>query len=117
MGGRGIAIAGGNPGKLGEVRLFSISGKLQRVFTIGSDIVHDVAFSPDAGRIAVACSDATVRIYDVASGELLREVASHLDWVLSVAWSDDGLKLATASRDKMAKVFGAQSGAGAIISG
>ena len=108
--GASFAIAGGNPGKLGEVRLFSIGGELQKVFAIGSDVVHDVAFSPDAGRIAVACSDATVRIYDVASGEMLREIASHLDWVLSVAWSDDGLMLATASRDKTAKVFDVPSG-------
>ena len=108
--GASFAIAGGNPGKLGEVRLFSIGGELQKVLTIGSDVVYDVAFSPDGDRIAVACTDATVRIYDVARGELLREVAGHLDWVMSVAWSVDGSKLATASRDKTAKVFDAHSG-------
>ncbi len=106
-----FAVAGGIPGQLGEVRVFSLSGDLLRVLAPGGDVVHDVAWSPAGDRLAAACSDATVRIHDDASGELLRAIPAHRDWVLAVAWSPDGTKLATGSRDRTAKVLEAATGA------
>jgi hypothetical protein len=109
-GGR-FAVAGGVPGRLGEVRLFTLSGELLRVLAPGSDIVHDVAWSPGGDRLAVASSDATVRIFDAESGSLVRTIPGHRDWVLAVAWSPDGSRIATGSRDRTAKVFESSSGA------
>lgn len=106
-----FAVAGGVAGRLGEVRLFTLSGDLLRVLAPGSDIVHDVAWSPGGDRIAVASSDATVRIFDAESGSLVRTISGHRDWVLAVAWSPDGSRIATGSRDRTAKVFESSSGA------
>lgn len=106
-----FAVAGGVPGRLGEVRLFTLSGDLLRVLAPGSDIVHDVAWSPAGDRIAVASSDATVRIFDAEGGSLVRTIPGHRDWVLAVAWSPDGSRIATGSRDRTAKVFESSSGA------
>ena len=106
-----FAVAGGVPGRLGEVRLFTLPGALLRVLAPGSDIVHDVAWSPTGDRIAVASSDATVRIFDAESGSLVRTIPGHRDWVLAVAWSPDGSRIATGSRDRTAKVFECSSGA------
>ncbi len=105
-----FAVAGGVPGRLGEVRLFTLAGDLLRVFAPGADIVHDVAWSPGGDRIAVASSDATVRIFDAESGSLVRTIPGHRDWVLAVAWSPDGSRIATGSRDRTAKVFDAATG-------
>jgi WD40 repeat protein len=105
-----FAVAGGVPGRLGEVRLFTLSGDLLRVLAPGADIVHDVAWSPGGDRIAVASSDATVRIFDAESGSLVRTIPGHRDWVLAVAWSPDGSRIATGSRDRTAKVFDAATG-------
>jgi len=106
-----FAVAGGVPGRLGEVRLFTLAGELLRVLAPGADIVHDVAWSPAGDRIAVASSDATVRIFDAESGSLVRMIPGHRDWVLAVAWSPDGSRIATGSRDRTAKVFERASGA------
>ncbi len=105
-----FAVAGGVPGRLGEVRLFTLSGDLLRVLAPGADIVHDVAWSPGGDRIAVASSDATVRIFDAERGSLVRTIPGHRDWVLAVAWSPDGSRIATGSRDRTAKVFESSSG-------
>ncbi len=105
-----FAVAGGVPGRLGEVRLFTLSGGLLRVLASGADMVHDVAWSGDGSRIAVASSDATVRIFDAESGSLVRAIPGHRDWVLAVAWSPDGSRIATGSRDRTAKVFDAATG-------
>ena len=106
-----FAVAGGVPGRLGEVRLFTLSGDLLRVLAPGADIVHDVAWSPGGDRIAVASSDATVRIFDAERGTLVRTIPGHRDWVLAVTWSPDGSRIATGSRDRTAKVFESSSGA------
>ena len=109
--GKLLAVACGDPGRLGEVRLFDMdSGELKRVFAATSDVVLDVAFSPDGKRLAVAAADALVRIYDVETGEETLKISSHSDWVAALAWSDDGKRLATGSRDKTAKVFDTESG-------
>ena len=105
-----FAVAGGVPGRLGEVRLFTLAGDLLRVLAPGADIVHDVAWNPGGDRIAVASSDATVRIFDAESGSLVRSIPGHRDWVLAVAWSPDGSRIATGSRDRTAKVFDAATG-------
>ena len=105
-----FAVAGGVPGRLGEVRLVTLAGDLLRVLAPGADVIHDVAWSADGSRIAVASSDATVRIFDAESGSLVRSIAGHRDWVLAVAWSPDGSRIATGSRDRTAKVFDAATG-------
>ncbi len=105
-----FAVAGGVPGRLGEVRLFTLAGDLLRVLAPGADIVHDVAWSPAGDRLAVASSDATVRILDADTGTLVRSIDGHRDWVLAVAWSPDGSRIATGSRDRTAKVFDAATG-------
>ena len=105
-----FAVAGGVPGRLGEVRVFTLDGALVQVLARGGDVVHDVAWSPAGDRLAVATSDATVRIFDARTGSLVRSIPGHRDWVLAVAWSPEGSRIATGSRDRTAKVFDASSG-------
>lgn len=106
-----FAVAGGVPGRLGEVRVFTLAGALLQVVARGADVVHDVAWSPAGDRLAVASSDATVRIFDTQTGTRVATIDGHRDWVLAVAWSADGGRIATGSRDRTAKVFDASSGA------
>jgi len=51
-----------------------------------------------------------IRIFDSASAELQRTIASHSDWIISLAWNADGSRLVSASRDKTAKLFDANTG-------
>lgn len=49
-------------------------------------IVWSVAFSPDGERLASACEDRTVRIWDVAGAQEVRRFKHHTD-VMQVAWA------------------------------
>lgn len=109
--GKLIAVAGGSPGKLGEVRLVDFaSGNIVNVVGTTSDFVLDAVFSPQGDRLAVSAADGLLRVYEVATGKEQLTISSHSDWVQAVAWSPDGSKLASASRDKTAKVFDAKTG-------
>ena len=71
--------------------------------------VHAVAFSPD-GRI-LASGDGTVRLrlWDPATGNLIRDRRAHSNWVSGVAFSPDGRQLASSSGFKL-RVFEVASG-------
>ena len=109
--GRTLAVASGEPGRDGDVRLVNFEqGLVTSVFARAVDVVLDLAPRPQSDHVAVASADGIVRIIDTASGAEVRAIASHADWVTAVAWSDDGTRLASASRDRSVKVYDAVSG-------
>lgn len=109
--GKLLAVAGGAPGKLGEVRIVDYaSGNVTAVMGTTSDVVLDAAFSPQGDRLAIGAADGMLRVFEVAAAKEQLTISSHSDWVQAVAWSPDGSKLASASRDKTAKVFDAKTG-------
>jgi WD40 repeat protein len=56
-----------------------------------------VAFSPDGKRLASACQDKTVRVWDAQTGQELLSLKGHTAKVNSVAYSPDGKRLASSS--------------------
>ncbi|MEM7230777.1 MAG: c-type cytochrome domain-containing protein, partial [Planctomycetota bacterium] len=120
-----LAIAGGTPGRRGEVTLVNPqTGEILRRLAISTDAHLDLAFSPDGSQLAIAAADGSVRVAPT-QGVRVRTIKAHADWVLALAWNDDGTRLATASRDKTAKVFDVKlgrldrtySGHGDVVSG
>ena len=110
--GQRLAVASGQPGRLGEVRIFDLANReLQSVPITTADVVFAVAFSNDGKRLAAGSADNKLRLVNIESGEVTHELGSHSDWVNSVAWNTDDSRLVTASRDKTVKVFNAQTGA------
>lgn len=106
-----MAVAAGTPGQMGEVKLFNVAdGALIADLFTTDDEVFSVAFSPDKTRLAAACADRSVRLFDVATRQQQKLIEDHADWVMDVAWSPDGKKIATASRDKTSKVFDSTTG-------
>ena len=109
--GRTLAVAGGQPGIRGEVRIIDLaSGRVTSVPWVASDVFLDVAFSPNGKQLAASGADATVRVLDLAGNRDPLTITGNSDWVTAVAWNKDGSRLASASRDKTAKVLDIKSG-------
>jgi WD40 repeat protein len=105
-----LAVACGEPGRGGEVRLINVeSGEVEGVVARCSDVALDVEFRPNREEIAVALADHSIRIVNYKTLETVRSYSSHADWVTAIAFSNDGNLLASASRDKTAKVFDIES--------
>lgn len=60
----------------------------------------EIAFNADGTLLAVACTDATTRLYDVASCAEVKAITVHTDAVQQAVFSPDGRMIATASRDR-----------------
>jgi WD40 repeat protein len=105
------AIAGGAPGRSGEVLLIDRNTG-QRIDSVlrSERVVFDAEWDAKGHRIATAGEDGTVRLIQTEPLRELKKIENHVDWVMDVGWSDDDAKIASASRDRSAKLFDAGSG-------
>nr|WP_324199158.1 WD40 repeat domain-containing protein [Nocardia amamiensis] len=69
-----------------------------------------VRISQEAQVVASAASDATVRLWDLRTGPLLRVLAGHDGWVNSVAFNGDGTVLASGSADSTVRLWNPRTG-------
>jgi WD40 repeat protein len=66
--------------------------------------------APDGHTLASGSYDRTLRIWDAASGEVLRVLRGHGGLVNALDWSPDGALLASASSDRSARIWHALAG-------
>ncbi|HEY7158004.1 MAG TPA: WD40 repeat domain-containing protein [Gemmataceae bacterium] len=92
--------ANGNSGKV--FLIDPATGKTVRELTPGhQDGATDVAFHPDGKHLASSGRDTVVRIWDTASGKMVKELGKgrggqFKDWIHAIAFSADGRWLAAA---------------------
>lgn len=70
----------------------------------GSEI-YDLAWSPDGALFVTGSMDNITRVYDVAKGQMIRQVAEHNNYVQGVAWDPLNEYIATQSSDRSVHVY------------
>ncbi len=110
-GGPWLAVAGGSPGRSGELWLVNYAKPSERKRLVQiRDCALSVVTSPDGRKVVVGGADNRVRCFSLPDGKPLWNIEAHADWVLGLAVSPDGLHVATASRDRTAKLINTASG-------
>lgn len=92
--GEGI-VTGGQEGLV----LWDTQGKRLRAFDTETHEVCGLGISPDGNRMAAACLNGVIRVWDLASGNLQWKAEAHGGWASAVAFSPDGTKLASGGED------------------
>jgi WD40 repeat protein len=79
-----------------------------------ANLVDAVAFNPAGSQLATGGHDGTVRIWNVGTGQQLREIKAHTTPAVSpvycVAWTPDGKQVLSGSLDRTMKLWDANSG-------
>lgn len=106
-----LAVAGGVPGRSGEVWLVNPSEPKERKRLLSArDCVLAMVASPDGKLLACGGADNQVRCFELPSGKLKWQIEPHADWIMGMAFSPDSQHIATASRDRTAKRIDAATG-------
>jgi WD40 repeat protein/uncharacterized caspase-like protein len=72
--------------------------------------VGSVAFAPDGKTVLSGSTDSTLKLWDVASGRLLRTLAGHSGTIKSVAFAPDGRTVVSGSEDNTLKLWDIATG-------
>ena len=72
--------------------------------------VLDISFSPDGQRLATACEDGSIRIWQVSDWKLVQTLTGHVGPVHSVDFSPDGKWIVSAGEDKSVRIWSAEDG-------
>lgn len=110
-GGRLLAVAGGSPGRFGEVQLWDVAkGTMVRFRRMGSDVLFSVDFSPAGERLVVAGTDRSLHVLDTKTFEVAYSSELHSDWVLGVIFGGDGKRLFSCGRDSTIRASSSADG-------
>ena len=109
-----LAVAAGTAGAGYEVRVWRLAAGTWSgpgaVAATHSDVIHELAFSPDGKLIASASYDRLVKVWDLAATKERHTLKDHSDSVYGVSFSPDGKLLASGGADRAVKVWDTTTG-------
>ncbi len=77
--------------------------------------VNAVAVTPDGRHVLSASDDGTVKVWDLATGQLLRSLEGHTRAVLAVAVTPDGRHVLSASSDRTLRLWNLETGESQVL--
>ncbi len=73
--------------------------------------ITSLAWSADSALLASGASDDNeIRIWDAATGRVIRRLSGHTGWIRSLAFAPDGTLLASGSTDQTVRIWDAATG-------
>lgn len=103
--GKQLVVAGGLPGRMGEIQVWDLAKKeLKLSKIVGYDTAYGASWSPDGTLVAFGLPDNTVRGIKASDGEQVLFMGGHNDWVLDTDWSVKGDHLVSVGRDMSGKL-------------
>lgn len=103
--GKQLAVAGGQPGRMGEIQVWDVEKrKLLISVPVGYDTLYGASWSPDGKLISFGCPDNTVRAIEAKTGKQVLQQGSHNDWVLDTLFSTNGSHVVSVGRDMSSKL-------------
>ena len=80
-------------------------------FQAQTDLIYDLAWSPDSTRIATSsASDFFVNVWDVASQQKVLGPLRHSHAITAIAWEPNGQRIASGGMDQAVKIWDATAG-------
>ncbi|CAI4219332.1 unnamed protein product [Parascedosporium putredinis] len=70
--------------------------------------IYDLAWSPDGSHFIIGSMDNIARIYNTASGYLVRQIAEHSHYVQGVSWDPLNEFIATQSSDRSVHIYSSE---------
>ncbi|MCI0359931.1 MAG: hypothetical protein L0211_15750 [Planctomycetaceae bacterium] len=109
--GQFVVTAAGEPGLVGEARLYrAADGALVREFLGHKDSLYCAQLSPDGQILATGGYDSTIKLWNAADGKELRSLDGHNGAVFELAFREGGNVLASASGDRTVKLWSVATG-------
>ena len=103
--GKSLAVAGGNPARMGEIQIWNVADReLEVSVAVTYDTLFGVSWSPDNKFVAFGCTDNSVRAIDVESGAQVLLQRAPNDWTLDTVFSVDGSHVVSVGRDMAVKL-------------
>ena len=84
--------------------------RLRESFGEDNPAVTSLAFDPDGKTLASGHEDGTIRLWDVATGKVIKTLEGHADVVTSVVFWPDGKTLGSGSLDRTIKIWNVATG-------
>jgi WD40 repeat protein len=106
-----VLASGGLNGKTGSVVLWNVkTGKRLTQLSPDFDTTLTADISSDRHYLATGSSDKLVKIFSLASGDLIHSIKQHSEWVTNVSISPDGVLVASGDRNGHIYVWEVESG-------
>ena len=110
--GKYLATGGGDPSREGELLIWDVekNSLFRKIEDAHSDTIQAVKFSRDGKYLLTGSADKFAKIFEVASGKLVRSFEGHAHHVMGVAWKADQSQIATAGADNVIKIWDSRTG-------